>query len=46
MSDHATLPWLLRRNAETLSGRPAIREKHRGIWQSVTWADGLRLGSL
>jgi len=38
MSDHATLPWLLRRNAETLSGRPAIREKHRGIWQSVTWA--------
>src|SRR5260370_9940859 len=38
MSDHATLPRLLRGNAETLSGRPAIREKHRGIWQSVTWA--------
>ena len=37
MSDHSTLPWLLRRNAETLSDRPAIREKHRGIWQSVTW---------
>ena len=38
MSDHSTLPWLLRRNAKTLSDRPAIREKHRGIWQSVTWA--------
>jgi len=38
MSDHTTLPWLLRRNAETLSDRPAIREKHRGIWHSVTWA--------
>jgi long-chain acyl-CoA synthetase len=38
MSDHTTLPCLLRRNAETLSDRPAIREKHRGIWQSVTWA--------
>jgi long-chain acyl-CoA synthetase len=38
MSDHPTLPWLLRRNAKTLSDRPAIREKHRGIWQSVTWA--------
>jgi long-chain acyl-CoA synthetase len=38
MSDHSTLPCLLRRNAETLGDRPAIREKHRGIWQSVTWA--------
>ena len=38
MSDHPTLPWLLRRNAKTLSNRPAIREKHRGIWQNVTWA--------
>jgi long-chain acyl-CoA synthetase len=34
----ATLPLLLRRNAATMAGRPAIREKHRGIWQSVTWA--------
>src|SRR5579871_3610859 len=38
MSDHATLPQLVSRNAKTLSDRPAIREKHRGIWQSVTWA--------
>ena len=38
MSDHPTLPWLLRRNGEALSDRPAIREKHRGIWQGVTWA--------
>src|SRR5690242_15956379 len=33
-----TLPLLLRRNAATMAGRPAIREKRRGIWQSVTWA--------
>ena len=38
MSEHTTLPWLLRRNATTLGDRPAIREKHRGIWQSATWA--------
>jgi long-chain acyl-CoA synthetase len=38
MSDHSTLPRLLRRNAKTLSDRPAIREKHRGIWQGVTWS--------
>jgi len=38
MSGEATLPRLLRRNAETMAGRHAIREKRRGIWQSVTWA--------
>jgi len=38
MTDELTLPRLLRRNAETLAARPAIREKRRGIWQSVTWA--------
>ena len=38
MSDHTTLPRLLRRNAKTLSDGPAIREKHRGIWKTVTWA--------
>jgi long-chain acyl-CoA synthetase len=38
MTGEATLPRLLRRNAETMGGRPAIREKRRGIWQSVTWA--------
>jgi long-chain acyl-CoA synthetase len=35
----ATLPRLLRRNAKTMAGRPAIREKSRGIWQSFTWAE-------
>ena len=33
-----TLPRLLRRNAETMAGRPAIREKNLGIWQTSTWA--------
>src|SRR5271154_4071975 len=33
------LPRLLRRNAETMSKRPAIREKSRGIWQTYTWAE-------
>jgi long-chain acyl-CoA synthetase len=35
----ATLPRLLRRNAQTMAQRPAIREKSRGIWQSFTWAE-------
>jgi long-chain acyl-CoA synthetase len=34
-----TLPRLLRRNAETMAGRPAIREKTLGIWQTFTWAE-------
>ncbi len=34
-----TLPRLLRRNAATMAGRPAIREKCRGIWQTFTWAE-------
>jgi long-chain acyl-CoA synthetase len=33
-----TLPRLLRRNAETIAERPAIREKDRGIWQTYTWS--------
>jgi long-chain acyl-CoA synthetase len=37
MTDEATLPRLLRRNAEALANRPAIREKRRGIWQSFSW---------
>src|SRR5215470_5713840 len=32
-----TLPQLLRRNAETMAERPAIREKNRGIWRTFTW---------
>src|SRR5215471_10552507 len=34
----ATLPRLLRRNAETMAARPAIREKNRGIWRTFTWS--------
>ena len=33
-----TLPRLLRRNAEMMAARPAMREKHHGIWQTFTWA--------
>jgi long-chain acyl-CoA synthetase len=35
----STLPQLLRRNAETMAVRPAMREKNHGIWQTLTWAD-------
>src|SRR6201998_3682423 len=34
----ATLPRLLRHNAERMAKRPAIREKNHGIWQTLTWA--------
>jgi long-chain acyl-CoA synthetase len=34
----ATLPQLLRRNAETIASRPAMREKNHGIWETFTWA--------
>jgi long-chain acyl-CoA synthetase len=34
----ATLPQLLRSNAEAMAARPAIREKNRGIWRTFTWA--------
>jgi long-chain acyl-CoA synthetase len=37
MTGEATLPRLLRRNAHTIPDRPAMREKHRGIWQTLTW---------
>ena len=37
MSGAATLPQLLLRNAETIGDRPALREKHLGIWQPCTW---------
>ena len=39
MADLATLPRLLRRNAQELATRTAIREKDRGIWQSCSWAE-------
>jgi long-chain acyl-CoA synthetase len=34
----STLPQLLRRDAQTMAARPAIREKNHGIWQTFTWA--------
>src|SRR5262245_306519 len=37
MSAEATLPGLLRRNAQTIPERTAIREKRRGIWQALSW---------
>ena len=38
----ATLPQQLWNNAQAHGGAPAIREKHLGIWQQVTWSDYLR----
>jgi long-chain acyl-CoA synthetase len=37
MSIDVTLPQLLRRNAERMPDRPALREKDRGIWQPYSW---------
>jgi long-chain acyl-CoA synthetase len=39
MSRHETLPSLLRRNAQSMASHPAMREKHRGIWQTLTWPE-------
>ncbi|MBI1846574.1 MAG: AMP-binding protein [Candidatus Rokubacteria bacterium] len=36
-----TLPQYLLRNARQFPGRPALREKEKGIWQQWTWADYL-----
>jgi long-chain acyl-CoA synthetase len=38
MTKQTTLPRLLRRNAETMADRPAMREKNLGIWQTWTWS--------
>src|SRR5207302_4203185 len=35
----STLPRLLRRNAQTMAERPAIREKKHGIWRTWAWAE-------
>ena len=39
MTAAATLPALLRRNAERFARRVAVREKRHGVWQELTWAD-------
>jgi long-chain acyl-CoA synthetase len=38
MNTSATLPQLLRRNAANIGARTAMREKRRGIWHELTWA--------
>jgi long-chain acyl-CoA synthetase len=37
MTIDVTLPQVLRRNAETIGAKPAMREKDRGIWQPYSW---------
>jgi long-chain acyl-CoA synthetase len=39
VSAEVKLPALLRRNALTMPGRTAMREKRRGVWQPLTWRD-------
>jgi long-chain acyl-CoA synthetase len=34
----ATLPRLLKRNAEERAGAPAMREKSMGIWRTLSWS--------
>ena len=34
----ATIPRLLRRNAEERAGAPAMREKSMGIWRTLSWS--------
>jgi long-chain acyl-CoA synthetase len=38
MNSNTTLPRLLHRNAAHLGRRPAMREKHGGIWQVTSWS--------
>ncbi|HYD62135.1 MAG TPA: AMP-binding protein [Noviherbaspirillum sp.] len=37
--DGTTFPRLMLRNAQQRPDRPAIREKHLGIWQTWTWEE-------
>src|SRR4029450_10609721 len=39
VAETMTLPRYLLRNAQQHAGRPAIREKDRGIWQTPPWRD-------
>ena len=38
MSTANTFPALLAEHARVRGDRPAIREKHLGIWQTLTWS--------
>ena len=40
-SPETTLPRLLAANAQTLGEAVAMREKDRGIWQQISWAQWL-----
>lgn len=42
MSDANTLPALVLRNAQVRPDKPAMREKHHGIWQTYNWGDYAR----
>jgi len=35
----STIPALLKKNAETRSDAPAMREKSMGIWRTLTWSE-------
>ena len=39
LSDLETFPKLLLAHAKQRGGHPAIREKNRGIWRTLTWHD-------
>ncbi len=38
-AETSTLPKLLVRNAQAFATEPAMREKDRGIWKTMTWSD-------
>ncbi len=38
-AETSTLPKLVLRNARQFGNSPAMREKDRGIWKTMTWAD-------
>ena len=39
LSLHDTSPKLLRWNAEIRGDRPCLREKHLGIWETMSWSE-------
>ncbi|MEM6546299.1 MAG: AMP-binding protein [Pseudomonadota bacterium] len=46
-AESSTLPGLLLRNAQSRGRFPAIRQKRRGIWRTVTWSEmGLEAAAL
>ena len=39
VTEPTTLPKLLRANARSFPSQPGMREKDRGIWRTMSWAD-------